>query len=188
MPANIYNGEIAEFDCQIKDTDYAEAYRIYDIRRGRSKGREWKPSIFFAGVIVVLCIFMMVHLSVPDYVFFGIVMLLCIYGCVYYVYWLSNRAAHRGMEIFESSHLLHETIHCHFYRDYYEITNKYEFIRRYYTEITDCIETPELFVLIGGLDNKLTVIAKAELTDEQKNALSKHFSREMIKQYRIKRK
>ena len=81
--------------------------------------------------------------------------------------------------IYQSSALLSETKKFRISRDCLSYKNKWEYLKRYNSELTDCIETEELFVLIGGLENRLIVIRKKGLQEQTVEKLSEHFAREL---------
>ena len=66
--------------------------------------------------------------------------------------------------------------------------NKNHIIKRYFTELSDCIETDEIFLLIGTNENRVTVIQKSFLDKETAEKLSFLLSKKTIKQYRDIRK
>ena len=59
-----------------------------------------------------------------------------------------------------------------------------EYLKKYYSGLTDCIETDDIFMLAGGIDNTIIVISKRCLSGEENSELSAFFKREMVKQYR----
>ncbi len=184
MPESIYNGLIAEFDNEIKLRDYSEAYRIYDLRCGLSMGREWKASVFFVLALGALFVMMMENFDLGRIPTASIVILISMYMCTHYLYLLPKKAKLKGEHIYRSSRLLSKPKHFKIYRDHFMFRNEYEYLKRYYTELSDCIETDNSFVLIGGTDHRVTVISKSLLNDNVIEKLSEHFSREMIGQYR----
>ena len=188
MSESRYNGLIAEFDNKISIRDYAEGYKIYDLRRGFSRGKEWKASVFFVIGLGMLFILLMEHFDFDRVPVVAIMLMICMYMCTHYLYLLPKKAKLKGEHIYKSSRLLSKQKHYEFYRDYFIVKNEYEYLKRYYTEITDCIETSSAFVLIGGIESKIIVIAKKGLAAEQCSSLSDHFSKEMIRQYRIRKK
>lgn len=77
------------------------------------------------------------------------------------------------------------------HKEYFIMKNEYETLKRYYTELSDCIETKNIFLLIGGNEKKIIVISKNCLDDEMTDNLSRFFQKETVRQYRrtgVKRK
>lgn len=180
----IGNTLVVSFRNKLKIREYAEGYRIFDLRRGNSRGREWKSSIFFFLGLSMLFILLMNGFNVAGYPVAAIVLLICMYMCSHYLYMLPKKAKLKGEHIFRSSKLLSKEYQFDIYRDYFLMKNEYETLKRYYTEITDCIETDSIFVLIGGFEHRVTVISKRCLSEEKSEKLTELFSSEMIKQYR----
>lgn len=175
---------IESFENKISIKDYALAYQIYDAIKGASSGKEWKASVFFATALVMLFFVMMENFNFAKVPVSAIVLMICMYMCTYYIYLLPKKAKLEGEHIYKSSKLLSKPEKVEIYRDYFVMKNEYGYIRRYYIEISDCIETDGSFVLIGGYERRICVISKKCLTDEQCTKISEHFQREMIKQYR----
>lgn len=184
MPISVYNDLIAEFDNKIKISDYSEAYRIYDLRCGLSMGREWKASVFFVLALGALFVMMIENFDLASVPTASIVILISMYMCTHYVYLLPRKAKLKGEHIYKSSGLLSKQKRFKIYRDHFIFKNEYEYLKRYYTELSDCIETDDCFVLIGGTDHKVTVISKSSLEASVIEKLSEHFSHEMIRRYR----
>ncbi len=180
------NGEnpVLTFQNKLRIREYAEGYRLYDLIRGASKGREWKASVFFFLGIAMLFMLMMNDFNIPKLPVCTIVLLICMYMCTHYIYMLPKKAKLKGEHIFKSSKLLSKEYTFQFNKDYFIMENEFEKLKRYYTEITDCIETDELFLLIGGIEKQIIVISKRSLKEEESQILSHHFKREMIRQYR----
>lgn len=175
---------ILTFKNKLKIREYAEGYKLFDLRCGASKGREWKSSVFFFLGIAMLFMLMMNNFNIAKLPVTSIVLLICMYMCSHYVYMLPNKAKLKGEHIYKSSKLLSKESSFEIYKEYFVMKNEYEYLKRYYTDITDCIETDDIFVLIGGMEKRITVISKRCLTQEQSEKLSHFFKREMIKQYR----
>ncbi len=175
---------ILTFENQLRIGEYAEGYRLYDLRCGNSAGREIKASLFFFLGMAMLFMLMREQFNILKLPVCTIVLLICIYMCCFFIYILPNMAKQRGERIYKSSHLLSEKYTFHVHQDYFIMQNEYESLKRYYTEIHDCIETDTLFLLIGGTEKKLIVIAKRCLEQEQCETLSHFFRKEMVHQYR----
>lgn len=180
----IGNSLVVSFNNKLKIREYSEGYRIFDLRRGNSRGREWKSTVFFILGISMLFILMINGFNIAGYPVAAIVLLICMYMCSHYLYMLPKKAKLRGEHIYKSSKLLSKEYQFDIYRDYFLMKNEYETLKRYYTDITDCIETDSIYVLIGGYEHRVTVISKRCLSNEQCEKLTELFSREMIKQYR----
>lgn len=183
--ATAHNSKPVEsFENKISIKDYALAFQLYDARKGASSGKEWKASVFFVIALVMLFILLMENFNFSEVPVVSIVLLICMYMCTYYIYLLPKKAKLNGEHIYKSSKMLSKSRKVEIYRDYFVMENEYEYIRRYYTEISDCFETDDSFVLIGGYEHRINVISKKSLSDEQCEKISEHFKREMIKQYR----
>lgn len=172
------------FTNSITIQDYAQAYRLYDLRRGLSSGREWKSSVFFVLGLVMLFFILMENFNLAKVPVASIVLLICMYMCTHYISLLPKKAKLKGEHIYRSSKLLSKSSKIELYRDYFIMKNDYIYIRRYYSELSDCIETDDIFVLIGGVEQRIIVISKECLTQEQSEAVSEYFRRELVKQYR----
>ena len=182
--AGIGEKPVLTFRNKLRIREYAEGYRLYDLIRGSSKGREWKASVFFFLGIAMLFMLMMNNFNIPKLPVSTIVLLICMYMCTHYIYMLPKKAKLKGEHIFKSSRLLSKEYTFQIDKEYFIMENEYEKLKRYYTEITDCIETDELFLLIGGIKKQIIVISKRSLNKEENQLLSHHFKREMIRQYR----
>lgn len=172
------------FKSRLKIRDYAEGYRLFDLKRGKSAGREWKSTIFFMISMLMLFLLLMSKFNLAKMPVCAIIMLISAYMCTYYVYILPRKAKLMGEHIYKNSKLLSKKYEFEVYGDYFIMKNQYESLKRYYSEITDCMETNDIFVLVGGIEKRLIVIAKRELTENQKEKISKLFHQHMIKQYR----
>ncbi len=175
---------ITEFDNEVKIDEYAKAYQIYDLMHGKSKGREWKSSFFFILSLIMFFILTAEKFNLSKIPVTAIVLLISMYMCTYYLYLLQKKAKLQGEHIYKSSHLLSKKYHFIINRNFFTVKNEFEYIKRYYTEITDCIETDEIFVLIGGMEHGVNVISKRCLTKEQSELLSEYFKSEMVNEYR----
>ena len=180
----IGNSLVMSFESKLKIREYAEGYRLFDLRRGKSSGRVWKSSVFFAIAIAMMIIIMLNSWDITRVPVACVILLVCIYMCSYYLYMLPKRAKLRGEHIFKSSKLLSKNCKYYIYRDHFIMKSENETLKRYYTELTDCIETDDIFLLIGGFENRVTVISKRYITQSQRQLLSEHFQRETIRQYR----
>lgn len=172
------------FKNKITIQNYAEAYRIFDLRHGASSGREWKASVFFVIGLVMLFFVLMQNFNLAKVPVSIIVLLICMYMCTHYLYLLPKRAKLRGEHIYKSSKLLSKPYQTEIYRDYFVMKNDCEYIRKYYAEMSDCIETDDLFVLIGGIEKPISVISKKCLTEEQCSNISELFKKEAVRIYR----
>lgn len=175
---------VEKFENKITIKDYAYAYQLYDARKGASLGKEWKASVFFVIALVMLFFILMENFNLAKVPVASIVLLICMYMCTHYIYILPKRAKLQGEHNYRCSKLLSKISCIEIYRDCFVIKNEYEYLKRYYTEITDCFETDNSFVLIGGMEHNICIISKKSLTDEQIENISVYFQHEMIKQYR----
>lgn len=175
---------IESFENKITIKDYALACQLYDARKGASYGKEWKASVFFVIGLVMLFFILMENFNIAKVPVAALVLLICMYMCTYYIYLLPKKAKLEGEHIYKSSKLLSKSSKIEIYRDCFVMKNDYEYILRYYIEISDCIETDSSFVLIGSYERPIIVISKKSITEEQCENISKHFKKEMIRQYR----
>lgn len=169
---------------RLKIREYAEGCRLYDLRRGNSKGREWKSSVFFVLVLLMIFVLSLYEFRITRVPVVSLILVLSIYMCTHYVYILPRKARLKGEHIFRSSRLLSKEYTFEFYKDYFIMNNEFEFMKRYYSEITDCIETDELFLLGGGMYRKVVVISKRCLDEKTCTGLSEFFQNELVRQYR----
>ncbi len=173
---------------KISEEEYGKGCRIYDLRKGRSAGREWKASVFFALAMLMLFILMRSGFDIIQNPLSPVILGACVFMCIFYIIILPFAAEKKGRDTFRKSSLLCKEYEIRIYRDRLEMKNKNEYLKRYYTEITDCIETNEIFVLIGGIEKNLLVISKNGLQEDEKDQLSRIFRKEMIRQYRKTKK
>ena len=178
------NETVICFKNKLKIREYAAGYQIYDLRHGKSKGRVWKSSVFFFLTIAMLFVLMMNNFRIKDFPSVTLILLVCMYMCTYYVYILPSKAKLRGEHIYKKSKLLSKEYSFKIKNDCFIMKNDYEYLKKYYSELTDCIETDEIFLLAGGIEGNITVISKRCLSDDQTKELSAFFARKMIKQYR----
>ena len=80
--------------------------------------------------------------------------------------------------------MIGKTYSYDFCREYFVMKNKYHYLKRYYTELNDSIETDEFFVLTGGVENNPVVISKDSMNENDAEKLSGLLRKETIKQYR----
>lgn len=175
---------LISFENKLKIREYAEGCRLYELICGSSKGREWKASVFFFTAMIMLFILMTENFNIAKVPVCAIVLLICMYMCSHYIYMLPRKAKLTGEHVYKSSKLLSKPYRFEIYRNCIVMKNKFEYLKRYYSEINECIETDEIFVLIGGFEHRIIVISKRCITDEQSEKLSEHFRNEMIKHYR----
>lgn len=157
MSESIYNGLIAEFEQDLTIDDYKYAYRLTELRHGASKGREWKASVFFAVAVGSVWYAVSQRFILSEIIMSALLLVISVYLCVYYLFILPSRTAKKAERIYKTSKYISKNKQYKFYRDHFTYKNEYEYQKRYYTEIFDCIETKDIFILAGGLENKLTV-------------------------------
>ena len=182
----IGNTIVLSFENELNIREYAEGCRITDILCGSSKNRGIKASVFFVVFIVMLFVIMINNYDPSRVPVAVIVILISAYLCTYYLYILPHKARLRGEHDFKTSRLISKKYRFDVYRDHVIMKNENEYIKRYNTDITYCLETDEIFVLTGGFEKRFLVISKRCLTDEQRDILSEHFQRELVKKYRSK--
>ncbi len=175
---------VITFKNKLRIREYAEGYRLYDIRRGKSSGREIKASLFFFLGMAMLFMLMLENFNIPKLPVCAIVLLICMYMCCYFIYMLPDMAKLRGEHIYKSSKLLSKEYTFEFYKEFFIMHNDHERLKRYYTELTDSIETDDIFLLIGGMEKKIIVIAKRCLSEDEKRRLSEFLKKETVRQYR----
>ena len=108
---------IESFENKITIQNYAEAYRIFNLRHGASSGREWKASVFFVIGLVMLFFILMQNFNLAKVPVAIIVLLICMYMCTHYIYILPKKAKLRGEHIYKSSKLLSKPYQTEIYRD-----------------------------------------------------------------------
>lgn len=175
---------VLSFHNKLKIREYAEGFRLYDIRCGKSAGREVKATLFFFLAMAMLFVLMQNNFNIAELPVCAVVLLICMYMCSYFIYILPNMAKLKGEHIYKSSKLLSKDYSFEIYKEYFVMKNEYESLKRYYTELSDCIETDDIFLLIGGMEKRVIVISKRCLEDSQSEKLSHFFQREMVRQYR----
>ncbi len=163
---------------------YSRAYMLAHMRRGRLRGKEWKASVFF-----VVWLFSMFYMSVNKFnisanpVPLGIC-IICLYMMTYYLFILPKRITLEGEHIYKSSHMLCESERITVTRDGYTLQNKYETLCGYWTDMTDCIETDEYFLLMCDYSKRLIIISKKCIGDDETERLRDFFKRTMTVKYR----
>lgn len=180
----MYNTIIAEFDSKLKIQEYSRAYQLYELKYGSSSGRTWKAAVFFVCGLMVLYALGMENFDFGRFPAAAVVLLICMYMVTYYACLVPKKAKLHGEHIYKSSKLLSKPKHFIISRDCFSMQNDYESLKRFYTDITDCIETDTDFILIGGVEHSLTVISKKQISQQQIQDISRHFQREMPKQYK----
>ncbi len=178
------NETVMRFKNKLKIREYAAGYQLYDLRHGKSKGRVWKSSVFFFIAMAMLFILMMTGFNAAGYPVVTLMLMVCMYMCSYYVYMLPAIAKLKGEHIYKSSRLLSKEYFFEIKKDCFIMKNEHEYLKKYYSGLTDCIETDDIFMLAGGIDNTIIVISKRCLSGEENSELSAFFKREMVKQYR----
>ena len=172
------------FKNKLKIREYAEGYQIYDVLHGNSKGRVWKSSLFFFMAMAMLFILMMNSFNISAFPVTTLVLLICMYMCSYYIYILPKKAKLRGEHIYKTSRILSKEYSFTVKKECFIIKNDYEYIKKYYSELTDCIEIDDMFLLAGGIENRIIVISKRCLSQDEKIHLSDFLKRETVKKYR----
>ncbi len=180
----MYNTLIAEFDSRLRIKEYAFAYRLYELKYGSEAGRGWKAAVFGGAGAIVLYALAKEQFDFGRFPAASVIILICLYMLTYYLFLVPKKARLYGEHIYKSSRLLSKPQHCKIYRDFLEMENEYESIKRYYTEVTDCIETERAFILMGGVEKPLLVISKKQMSPQQQTAVSEHFQKEMTKRCR----
>ncbi len=183
--ADIYNRHIMTIDNnKIPILMYGKAYMLSHMRRGRLKGKEWKATVFF--VVWLMCMFYMsvnrFHMSANP-VPLGI-SIICLYMMTYYLFILPKRVMLEGEHIYKSSHMLCRSEKITVTRDGYTLQNKYETLCGYWTDMTDCIETSEYFLLLGEYSKRLIIVSKKSIDDEKTECLRDFFKKTMTVKYR----
>lgn len=167
---------------------YGNAYVFAEMRRGRLRGREWKATVFF--VILLACMFYMslfkFHMS-SNPVPLGIC-IICLYMVTYYLYILAKKVKLEGEHIYKSSHMLGLDEKITITREGYTLENKYETLSGYWTDMTDCIDSSQFFLLMSEYSKRLIIISKKCLNDEQTEKLSEFFKHTMAIKYRTIKK
>lgn len=167
---------------------YGDAYMISQMCRGRLKGKEWKASVFFA--IWCAC---MLYISIKHYDLLSNpvptgISIICLYMMTYYLFILPKRMKLKGEHIYKSSHMLNKTETVTVKREGYVIENKYETLIGYWTDILDCIETGNYYLMISEYSKRLIIISKKCLDDEQNERLAEFLKRTMASKYRKTKK
>lgn len=185
MLLNSQNEEpLFEFENKITIILYSKAYRMYDICKGRSNGKEWKATVFFIIALAMLFILMTQHFIFSSVPVCTIGLIVCLYMITYYLILLPKMASLWGEHIYKSSHLLSKPEKIRIYSNGFIRQNAYEKSCGYFSSVSDCIETEKSFVLFGDFDKKILVISKACLTDEMKEQLSEFFVNQFVRKYR----
>lgn len=173
-----------EFENKVTIMLYSKAYRMYDIRKGRSNGKEWKASVFFVIGLAMLFVLMTQHFVFSSVPVCTIGLIVCLYMITYYLVLLPKMAALLGEHIYKSSRLISKPEKISIYGNGFVKRNDYEKSCGYFSSVSDCIETEKSFVLFGDFDKKILVISKACLTDEMKRNLSEFFVNLFVRKYR----
>lgn len=183
--ADTYNSRVMKIENnRVSLLMYGRAYTISQMRRGMLRGKEWKASVFF-----VVWLGSMFYMSIHEFslstnpVPLGI-SIICLYMMTYYLFILPKRVKLNGEHIYKSSHMLNKPEKITINRDSYVIENKYERLSGYWTDITDCIETSEYFLMMSEYSPRLIIISKKSLDDSQTKELSEFFERTMTVKYR----
>ncbi len=173
-----------EFENKMTIMLYSNAYRLYDIRKGRSNGKEWKASVFFIIDMAMLFVLMTQHFVFSSVPVCTIGLIVCSYMITYYLVLLPRMARRYGEHIYKSSHLLSKPEKIHIYSNGFIRQNAYEKSCGFFSSVSDCIETEKTFILFGDFDKKILVISKECLTDEMKVRLAAFFENQFVRKYR----
>lgn len=175
---------ILSFSAKNGIREYSEGYKLYEMRRGFGAGREIKATLFFFLAMGMLFILMLKDFDIARLPVCAVILLVCMHMCSYYIFIMPKKAKLMGEHIYKSSRLIGRTYSYEFSKEYFVMKNKYQCLKRYYTELSDSFETDDLFVLIGGIENKLIVIPKSCMESRDAEKLSGILRKETIKQYR----
>lgn len=172
------------FKSKLDISEYSQGYKIYDLTNGNSKGWKWKSSMFFFLALLMILILSVNEFRIERFPEIFIIFPVCVYLCIHYVCILPQKAKAEGKKIFDTSYLLSQESSFEFYKEYFTMSNQYEFLKRYYSEITDCIETDDIFLLGGGMQNAVIVISKSCIDEKKCSSVSRFFQNEMVTQYK----
>lgn len=175
---------IVSFIAKTGIREYSEGYKLYEMRRGFGAGREIKASLFFFLAMGMLFILMTEGFDITRLPVCAVILLICMHMCIYYIFMMPGKAKHIGEHIYKSSEMIGKTYSYDFCREYFVMKNKYHYLKRYYTELNDSIETDEFFVLTGGVENNPVVISKDSMNENDAEKLSGLLRKETIKQFR----
>lgn len=173
-----------EFDNKITILLYANAYCMYDIRKGRSNGKEWKATVFFVIALIMIFVLMTQHFIFSSVPVCTIGLIVCLYMVTYYLILLPKMARLQGEHIYKSSRLLSKPSKITIYRNGFVMQNAYEKLCGYFSSVLECVETEKSFILFGDFEKKILVISKSCLTDEMKADLSEFFENQFVRKYR----
>ena len=176
MPTYYEGAPIVNFENEISEEQYVRAWEVYQTRKGVLRGREIKCFFLFAAAALI-AIWIPVYRS--HFTTFwlpvcGIV--ICLVLCGYYLFLMPRAVKSHAQEVFRSNRLLGLPDRVEIYRDSFLVQNEYESLSGHWTDFSECLETPGLFVLLQGWDRTLLVIDKEDLPPEKIAVLSGHFS------------
>lgn len=175
---------VFEFENKVNIMLYSRAYRLYDIRKGKSNGKEWKATVFFALALVMLFVLMTQNFVFSNVPVCVIGLIVCLYMITYYLVLLPKMASLMGEHIYKSSRLISKPSKIRIYQNGFVTENEYEKFCGYFSTMSDCIETEKSFVLFGTFDRKILVISKSCLDDDTAANLSEFFQNQFVRKYR----
>lgn len=188
MPTYYEGAPIASFENTVSEKDYVRAWEIFEMRRGTLRGREIK--CFFSLSAAVLCAVQSVAYRSNFFTAAVLCVLIAVFLLLFFYFLFLKPRSVRNYagEVFRSQKTLALSEKIEIYRDSFRLQNEYETLCGYWTDFSECVETPGLLVLLKGTDRILLVIDKEQRSEEEKRLLSEHFSSVYARGYRLLKK
>lgn len=184
MPT-FYEGEpIAVVQQTLTEEEYAQAAFFADSMRAVINRKGVRAAICLTAAALALS-------SVPAYlnqyatawipfVFAGLALLLA----AYFFFTQPKRKKAHEAAVFRETHVLAESVTISVYRDSVAAESQVEQLRAYWTDYCACYENREYIVCAGGWDRNLLILAKKNIPEERREAVSAHMQNTFASKYR----
>ena len=103
---------------------------------------------------------------------------------IFFLFVQPNIIGRWAEKVFDSNQLLKLETTISVYRDSVLIENEFESYIEYWIDFERCLETDQLYLLIGGFNRSFLIVSKEEMDKSQRELLSTHFSNVFCQRYR----
>jgi hypothetical protein len=183
MPT-FYEGEpVEKITVKLESSDFQKAYWLAE---------QYISPIHRRGVKVGICltIAILIGSTIPLYAnkfssyWIPICAVLCALAAAAFFFFKQPSIIKKwAKQLFESNALLQQENEVIILRDSIVIQNQYEKQQEYWTDFDQCLENPQFYVLVGGMNRSLVVIKKKNLTGEQADTVSAHLFNSFARRY-----
>ena len=110
--------------------------------------------------------------------------LLCVACIIYQQIVLPQRMMSMAHDLYRTNKLLQQTERITLTRDGFEIQNRCETVRGFWSETAFCAEDEAFMIFGGGLDREMVIVAKENWTEEEKTRVSEKMKETFAGRYK----